>query len=119
MAKLQVACSDLSSQNICFHIVQENILHTPVPADINLTKKLLRFWVSVKCLSFSFWLLNLLRIIFAQNQTFHFQIRKFGQYTSGNIWYFVHLKYTLKLNIEKKPQQLETHLERIRFTPRW
>lgn len=111
MTKLQVACSDLPSQHICFHIVQANILHTPVPADINLTQKLLRSWFSVKCLSFSFWLLNLLPITFAHKQTFHFQIRKRGQYTYGNIWYFVRWKYTVKLNTEKK--------ERIRFTPWW
>lgn len=82
MAKLQVARSDLPSQHICFHMVLENILHTPVPADMNLTQKLLRCCLLLKCLSFSFWLLNLLPIIFAHKQTFHFQIRKLGPYTS-------------------------------------
>lgn len=89
MAKLQVALFDLPSQHICFHILQENILHNPGPADVNLTQKLLRCWISVRWFSFSFWLLNLLPITFAHKQTFHFQIRKLGQYTyetSGTLY---------------------------------
>lgn len=82
MAKLQVEHSDLPFQHICFHIVLENTLHTPVPADMNLTQKLLRCCLLLKCLTFSFWLPNLLPITFAHKQTFHFQIRKLGPYTS-------------------------------------
>lgn len=82
MAKFQVAPSDLPPQHICFHIVLENILHTPVPADMNLTQKLLRCCLLLKCLSLCFWLLNLLPITFADKQTFHFQIRKLGPYSS-------------------------------------
>lgn len=81
---------------------------------MNLTQKLLRCCVSVKCFSFSFWLLNLLPITFAHKQAFHFQTRKLGQNTyetSGTLY----IENTQWNWIQKNWR--ETYLEKIRFTP--
>lgn len=114
MAKLQVARSDLPSQHICFHIVLENVLHTPVPADMNPTQKLLRCCILLKCLSFSFCCLIYYLLYLHINKHFTFK--------SGNLDHILlkHLvlipkKPSVKLDIEK----LETYLEKVRSTVKW
>lgn len=110
MAKLQVARSDLPSQHICFHIVLENILHTPVPADMNLTQKLLRC-----CLLLSAFLFPSGCLIY---YLLHLQINKHFTFKSGNLDHILlkHLvHFILKINIVKlNIEKLETYLEKLR-----